>query len=190
MYKQLFSVRHLLDVIRSKPLFLSGPNSKLDEVTQGFIQSSSENVQIWRFPCISVQLYPVHDHGHCDRFSLYVISLLCDTDNPLLPFHIIRRRLVEHLTWAFFSSGWTDQAPICLFSHVMCSRLLTILGRSLPNFLEFINSFWYMNPISFYSSWINSVPDVGTSVTTNHSIVLYHLYFQPGHLSFIHVVAI
>lgn len=148
-------MRHLLDVIRSKPLFLSGPNSKLQEVTQGLIQSSSENVQMWRFPFISVQLCPVHNHGHGERFFLYLISLLCDTDNSLLSFHIFRWQLVEHRTWTFFSPSWTNQAPIRLFCPIICSRLLTILGRSMLNILEFINSLGCINPIIFCSSWIS-----------------------------------
>lgn len=89
----------------------------------------------------------------------------------------------------FFSPSWTNQASICLLYHVMCSSLLTILSRSLLNFLEFINSLGCINPISFHSNWVSSVPDVGTSVTTNHSVVFYHLYFQPGNLSFIHAVS-
>lgn len=53
-----------LEVIRSNPLFRSGPASKLDEVTQGLVQSGFENVQGWRFHHISGQPCPMYDHPH------------------------------------------------------------------------------------------------------------------------------
>ena len=53
-----------LEVIRCNLLLRSGPASKLDEVTQDLVQSSSENVQGWGLYHISGQLYPVYDHPH------------------------------------------------------------------------------------------------------------------------------
>lgn len=138
-------------------------------------------VKFWKCPGVGIlpylwQLCPVYDHPHWERFSLFLINILCDTGYPLLPFvlslcmsektliqsspkpSVSWRQLVEHPTWAFFSPGWTNQAPLRLFCHVTCSRLFTILGSSLLKLLEFVNPFWFINLICFHSSWVNSVP--------------------------------